>query len=50
MNYSKPNAHLRVKYLDDVAEMVEEYVWTYNYNFGIKKNRIIPNINANRPL
>jgi len=39
MNYSKPNAHLRVKYLDDVAEMVEEYVWTYNYNFGIKKNR-----------
>ena len=39
MNYSKPNAHLRVKYLDDVADMVEEYVWTYNYNFGIKKNR-----------
>lgn len=39
MNYSKPNAHLRVKCLDDVAEMVEEYVWTYNYNFGIKKNK-----------
>ena len=42
MNYSQPNAHLRVKYLDEPnsgVEMVEEYVWLYNYNFGIKTNR-----------
>lgn len=42
MNYSQPNAHLRVKYLDNKdsgAYMTEEYVWIYNYNFGIRKNR-----------
>ena len=42
MNYSQPNAHLRVNYLDkeeSEAFMVEEYVWIYNYNFGIRKNR-----------
>lgn len=39
MNYPKPNAHLRVNYLDEAAYMVEEYVWVYNYNFGIRENR-----------
>lgn len=39
MNYPKPNAHLRVNYLDEAAFMVEEYVWVYNYNFGIRENK-----------
>jgi site-specific DNA-methyltransferase (adenine-specific) len=34
MNYPKQNAHLRVKYLDDVAYDVQDYVWIYNTNVG----------------
>jgi len=34
MNYPKQNAHLRVKYLDDNAYDVNEYVWIYNTNVG----------------
>jgi len=34
MNYPKQNAHLRVKYLDDAAHNVNEYVWIYNTNVG----------------
>jgi site-specific DNA-methyltransferase (adenine-specific) len=34
MNYPKQNAHLRVKYLDDFAQDVNEYVWVYNTNVG----------------
>jgi site-specific DNA-methyltransferase (adenine-specific) len=34
MNYPKQNAHLRVKYLDDSAYMVHDYVWIYNTNVG----------------
>jgi len=34
MNYPKQNAHLRVKYLDDNACDVNEYVWVYNSNVG----------------
>ena len=34
MNYPKQNAHLRVKYLDDNAFNVQDYVWTYNTNVG----------------
>ena len=34
MNYPKQNAHLRVKYLDNVYPLVSEYVWIYNTNVG----------------
>jgi site-specific DNA-methyltransferase (adenine-specific) len=34
INYPKQNAHLRVKYLDDNAYDVHEYVWVYNTNVG----------------
>lgn len=34
INYPKQNAHLRVKYLDDVAYAVNDYVWVYNTNIG----------------
>jgi site-specific DNA-methyltransferase (adenine-specific) len=34
LNYPKQNAHLRVKYLDDNACDVHDYVWTYNTNVG----------------
>lgn len=34
MNYPKQNAHLRVKYLDDNAHQVNDYVWIYNSNVG----------------
>lgn len=34
MNYPKQNAWLRVKYLDEVAVNVYEYVWIYNTNVG----------------
>ena len=34
MNYPKQNAHLRVKYLDDNAFDVQDYVWIYNTNVG----------------
>ena len=34
LNYPKQNAYLRVKYLDDAAYAVHEYVWVYNTNVG----------------
>lgn len=34
INYPKQNAHLRVKYLDDHAFAVHDYVWVYNTNVG----------------
>ena len=34
INYPKQNAHLRVKYLDDNAYAVHDYVWVYNTNVG----------------
>ena len=34
MNYPKQNAYLRVKYLDDVAYQVNDYIWVYNTNVG----------------
>lgn len=34
MNYPKQNAYLRVKYLDESAFDVNEYVWVYNTNVG----------------
>ncbi len=34
MNYPKQNAHLRVKYLDNIYPLVNEYVWAYNTNVG----------------
>jgi len=34
MNYPKQNAHLRVKYLDNVYSSISEYVWVYNTNVG----------------
>ena len=34
LNYPKQNAYLRVKFLDDAAYNVHEYVWVYNTNVG----------------
>lgn len=34
MNYPKQNAHLRVKYLDNIYPLINEYVWVYNTNVG----------------
>jgi site-specific DNA-methyltransferase (adenine-specific) len=34
MNYPKQNAYLRVKYLDEAAYDVQDYVWIYNTNVG----------------
>jgi site-specific DNA-methyltransferase (adenine-specific) len=34
INYPKQNAHLRVKYLDEHAYSVHDYVWVYNSNVG----------------
>lgn len=34
INYPKQNAYLRVKYLDEAAFDVHEYVWVYNTNVG----------------
>jgi len=39
MNYPKQNSHLRVKYLDDIAYDVQDYVWIYNTNVGHSKRR-----------
>ena len=39
INYPKQNAHLRVKYLDDHAYSVHDYVWVYNTNVGHTKRR-----------
>ena len=37
INYPKQNAHLRVKFLDDNAYDVQDYVWVYNTNVGHSK-------------
>lgn len=34
INYSKQNAYLRVKYLDEACYEVSDYVWAYNTNVG----------------
>ncbi len=34
INYPKQNAHLRVRYLDENAFAVHDYVWVYNTNVG----------------
>ena len=39
MNYPKQNAHLRVKFLDDNAYDVQDYVWVYNTNVGHSPRR-----------
>ena len=39
INYPKQNAHLRVKFLDDHAIGVHEYVWVYNTNVGHSRRR-----------
>ncbi|MDI6769072.1 MAG: site-specific DNA-methyltransferase [Anaerolineales bacterium] len=39
MNYPKQNAHLRVRFLDDVCTDVFEYVWVYNTNIGHSPKR-----------
>lgn len=39
MNYPKQNAYLRVKYLDDNAYEVHDYVWVYNTNVGHSPKR-----------
>jgi site-specific DNA-methyltransferase (adenine-specific) len=39
MNYPKQNAHLRVKFLDEVYFDVQDYVWTYNTNIGHSPKR-----------
>ena len=39
MNYPRQNAYLRVKFLDDNAFDVQDYVWTYNTNVGHSKRR-----------
>ena len=37
--YPKQNAHLRVKFLDERAYAVHEYVWVYNTNVGHSSRR-----------
>lgn len=39
INYPKQNAHLRVKFLDDNAHDVFDYVWVYNTNVGHSPRR-----------
>ena len=39
INYPKQNAHLRVKYLDDVCYEVLDYVWAFNTNVGHSPSR-----------
>ena len=39
INYPKQNAHLRVRFLDDHAVGVHEYVWVYNTNVGHSRRR-----------
>ena len=34
LNYPKQNAHLRVRYLDNIYSLINEYVWVYNTNVG----------------
>lgn len=47
INYPKQNAYLRVKYLDDIAFDVHDYVWIYNTNVGHSSKRFT---NAHRSI
>ncbi len=40
MNYPKQNAHLRVKFLDNIYPLIHEYVWAYNTNIGHTPKRL----------
>ena len=40
MNYPKQNAHLRVRYLDNEAHDVFDYVWVYPTNVGHSPRRL----------
>jgi len=40
INYPKQNAHLRVKYLDQVCFDVLDYSWVYNTNIGHSPKRL----------
>ncbi len=40
INYPKQNAYLRVKYLDEAAYDVQDYVWVYNTNIGHSPKRL----------
>jgi len=40
MNYPKQNAHLRVKYLEENACNVNDYVWIYNTNVGHSSQKL----------
>lgn len=39
MNYPKQNAYLRVKYLENVYPLINDYAWVYNTNIGHSKKR-----------
>ncbi|NCX95097.1 MAG: site-specific DNA-methyltransferase [Chitinophagia bacterium] len=39
LNYPKQNAYLRVRYLDEAAYDVQDYVWVYNTNVGHSPRR-----------
>jgi site-specific DNA-methyltransferase (adenine-specific) len=39
LNYPKQNAYLRVKFLDEAAYDVQDYVWVYNTNVGHSPRR-----------
>jgi site-specific DNA-methyltransferase (adenine-specific) len=39
LNYPKQNSYLRVKYLDETAYDVQDYVWVYNTNVGHSPKR-----------
>jgi site-specific DNA-methyltransferase (adenine-specific) len=39
INYPKNNSYLRVKYLDEAFEDVNEYVWVYNTNIGHSEHK-----------
>ena len=47
LNYPKQNAHLRVKFLDDAAVAVHDYVWVYNTNVGHSPSKLT---NAHRSI
>lgn len=47
INYPKQNAYLRVKYLDEAAYDVFDYVWVYNTNIGHSPRRFT---NAHRSI
>ena len=39
LNYPRQNAYLRVRYLDEAAYDVQDYVWVYNTNVGHSPRR-----------